>query len=241
MEERMDREQPLFEKEYFRDNYKGSYDARNPRYKHRSYLREVKCLAQGRRLLDVGCAYGAFLKEAIDQFEVHGCDISAHAVKIAAERVPAATVFQSDIFGVRPVATYDVITCFDILEHIDDVDRALAHLLTLLKPGGVMVVTVPVYDTVVGRLVETFDHDPTHVHKISRYEWLQRVTAAGFHQIYWKGILRFYLGGPFYLHYSGRFIRRFSPAILLSGIRQFILFLSTKDELANHMLSTAIF
>lgn len=213
----MAREQPLFEEEYFRDVYKAAYDERNPRYKHRSYLREVKHLVQGGRLLDVGCAYGAFLKEAVGQFEVHGCDISAHAVKIAAERVPAATVFHSDIFGIGPLASYDVITCFDVLEHISDVDRALAHLLSLLKPGGALVATVPVYDTVVGRLVETFDHDPTHVHKISRYQWLDRVAAAGFHQICWKGILRVYLGGSFYLHYCGRVVRRFSPAILLAG------------------------
>lgn len=213
----MTRERPLFEEEYFRDVYKAAYDERNPRYKHRSYLREVKHLVQGGRLLDVGCAYGAFLKEAVGQFETHGCDISAHAVKIAAERVPAATVFHSDIFGIRPLASYDVITCFDVLEHISDVDRALAHLLSLLKPGGALVATVPVYDTVVGRLVETFDHDPTHVHKISRYQWLDRVAAGGFHQICWKGILRFYLGGPFYLHYCGRVVRRFSPAILLAG------------------------
>lgn len=213
----MAREQPLFEEEYFQDVYKAAYDERNPRYKHRSYLREVKCLVRGGRLLDVGCAYGAFLKEAVGQFETHGCDISAYAIKIAAERVPAATVFHSDIFGIRPLASYDVITCFDVLEHISDVDRALAHLLRLLKPGGALVATVPVYDTVVGRLVETFDHDPTHVHKISRYQWLDRVAAAGFHQICWKGILRFYLGGSFYLHYCGRVVRRFSPAILLAG------------------------
>jgi len=236
----MDRGEPLFEEEYFRDAYKAAYDERNPRYKHRSYLREVKYLAQGGRLLDVGCAYGAFLKEAVHEFEAHGCDISSHAVKIAAKRVPAATVFQSDVFGIQPIAKYDVITCFDVLEHISDVDRALAHLLSLIKPRGALVVTVPVYDTFVGRLVETFDNDPTHVHKISRYQWLGRLAAAGFQQISWKGILRFYFGGPFYLHYCGRFIRRFSPAILLSGIRQVVLFLSTKDELANHMLSTAI-
>ena len=236
----MAREQPLFEEEYFRDVYKAAYDERNPRYKHRSYLREVKCLVHGGRLLDIGCAYGAFLKEAVGQFETHGCDISAHAVKIAAERVPAATVFHSDIFGVQSIAKYDVITCFDVLEHVSDVDRALAHLRSLIKPRGALVVTVPVYDGFVGRLVETFDNDPTHVHKISRYQWLGRLGAAGFQQISWKGILRFYLGGPFYLHYCARFIRRFSPAILLSGIRQVGVFLSTNVQFANDTLFTAI-
>lgn len=209
-----------FEENYFQDIYKGAYDHRNPPYKHRSYLREVKRLVQGGHLLDVGCAYGAFLREAVNEFKVHGCDVSSHAVKVAAHRVTEARVFQSDIFSIPLVAMYDVITCFDVLEHIPDVDRALAHLKRLLKSGGAFVVTVPVYDTVVGRLVECLDQDPTHVHKISRYEWLDRITAAGFSQITWRGILRFYFGGPFYLHYSGRNIRRYSPAILITGFAQ---------------------
>lgn len=236
----MDRGEKPFSDDYFRDVYESAYDERNPRYKHRSYLREVRSLLQRGRLLDVGCAYGAFLKEAVSHFEVDGCDISTHAVTIAAQRVPAATVFQSHLFDIQSRAKYDVITCFDVLEHIPDVDRALAHLRSLIRPGGALVATVPVYDTFVGRLVEAFDRDPTHVHKISRYQWLDRLGAAGLQQISWKGILRVYLGGPFYLHYCARIVRQFSPAILLTGIRQVIMFLSTRDELATPMLATAI-
>jgi 2-polyprenyl-3-methyl-5-hydroxy-6-metoxy-1,4-benzoquinol methylase len=207
-----------FETDYFKKVYQGDYDRRNPRYKHRSYLREVRRVTKKGLLLDVGCAYGAFLKEAIGHFEVHGCDISAHATQIAASRVPSAKTFQSEIFSIQGRCKYDVITCFDVLEHVPDVDSALAHLLELLKPGGALVITVPVYDTIIGNIVERLDKDPTHVHKQSRYHWINLVAAAGFQHLYWKGILRYYLGGPLYLHYCGRTIRRFAPAILVTGL-----------------------
>lgn len=209
----------LFEERYFQDIYKADYDRRNPRYKHRSYLREVRRIAPaGGLLLDVGCAYGSFLREAANQYDVHGCDISAHAVEVAKYRIPKAHIFQSDLLGITPLVTYDVITCFDVLEHILEVEQALAHLHSLLKSSGVLVVTMPVYDTVIGKLVERLDRDPTHVHKNSRLEWRDRIAAAGFNQIAWKGIFRYYFGGPFYLHWCGRAIRQFSPAILVTGV-----------------------
>src|SRR5437879_2784429 len=114
-----------FESDYFQQVYQGDYDRRNPRYKHRSYLREVIRVAKNGLLLDIGCAYGAFLREAVEHFEVQGCDISAHATKIAASRVSSAKIFQSDIFSIQGRCSYDVITCFDVLEHVPDVDSAL--------------------------------------------------------------------------------------------------------------------
>ncbi len=211
----------LFEESYFQDVYQSDYDQRNPRYKHCSYLREVRRVAEdGGLLLDVGCAYGNFLREASQYFTVQGCDISAHAVEVAKKRVPTAHLFQSDLLGINTPTRYDVITCFDVLEHIPAIDQALIHLHKLLKPSGSLVVTMPVYDTVVGKLVGYLDRDPTHVHKISRYEWLARFSAAGFHQPSWSGIVRYYFGGPFYFHYCSCVLRQFSPAILITGVTQ---------------------
>ncbi len=209
----------LFEESYFQDIYQSDYDRRNPRYKHRSYLSEVRRVAKnGGLLLDVGCAYGSFLREAAPHFTAHGCDVSAHAVEVAQKRVPSAQIFQSDLLGIETMTRYDVITCFDVLEHIPAIDQALIHLHKLLKPGGSLIITMPVYDTVVGKLVGYLDRDPTHVHKISRYEWLALLSAAGFHQLSWNGIVRYYFGGPFYLHYCSRVLRRCSPAILITSL-----------------------
>ena len=149
-----------FEQHYFQDVYRAAYDQRNPRYKHRSYLREVRRLApQGGTLLDVGCAYGAFLAEAAGDYSCTGCDIWATPWKWppAGSRMP---VFQSDVMGVIPAGDYDVVTCFDVLEHVPDLDAALTHLGRVLRLRGALVISVPVYDTPVGRLVGLLDRDP---------------------------------------------------------------------------------
>jgi 2-polyprenyl-3-methyl-5-hydroxy-6-metoxy-1,4-benzoquinol methylase len=208
-----------FEQHYFQDVYRAAYDQRNPRYKHRSYLREVRRVApQGGTLLDVGCAYGAFLAEAAGHYSCTGCDISGHAVEMASRRLPGVPVFQSDVMGVIPAGDYDVVTCFDVLEHVPDLDAALTHLGRVLRSRGALVISVPVYDTPVGRLVGLLDRDPTHLHKLARHAWLERLQAAGFEHIRWSGILRYYFGGPLYLHWCSPGIRRFSPAILVTAV-----------------------
>lgn len=210
-----------FEREYFERVYDGEYDARNPRYKHRAYLREVLRVAPaGSRLLEVGCAYGAFLAEAERVFDVEGCDVSAHAVAVAGARVRAAKVFQADIRAIERPTPYDVIVCFDVLEHVAELAEALGRLRHLLKPRGALVVAVPVYDTVVGALVRRLDRDPTHVHKLSRYRWLEHLERAGFRIAAWKGIVRYHAGGRWYVHWCARIARSWSPAVLITAVRE---------------------
>lgn len=205
-----------FESDYFRDVYRKAYDGRNPRYKHRDYVRRVRAAQpKGGKLLDVGCAYGAFVREAQEHFSCVGCDISEHAVQVAAERYPGTEFFVSDVNRIDRAERFDVITCFDILEHVPELHSALGHLRGLLSADGVLVMTVPVYDTAVGQLVGMLDKDPTHVHKNSRYWWQETLAECGYELVDWHGILRYYFGHNLYLHWSNRLIRPFSPAILL--------------------------
>ena len=208
-----------FEERYFEEVYREAYDQRNPRYKHRSYLREVQRVAPtGGALLDVGCAYGAFLREATEAYRCAGCDVSHHAVAVAADRLDGVRVFQSDVLNLPATGEFDVVTSFDVLEHVPDLDAALARLRAALRPGGAVILAVPVYDTIVGRLVERLDRDPTHVHKLARRAWLRRVEEAGFEHVSWRGIVRYHFGGRWYLHWCSAASRQLSPAILVTGV-----------------------
>lgn len=205
-----------FEHDYFASAYGGEYERRNPRYKVRAFLREITRLRPNGRLLDVGCAYGAFLQEAISHYQCYGCDISEYALSVARRRLPPTVVLFKCNAEALPVAeSYDIITCFDILEHVPALKASLAGVWHALKPGGLLAFTVPVYDGLVGRLVALADHDPTHMHKCSRNFWLEKVRAAGLRVHTFKGVFRYFLARRIYINLISQPLRLLSPAIIV--------------------------
>lgn len=197
--------------------YEGDYDRRNPGYKFASYLSEIRPFIKPHgTLLDIGCAYGSFLKKAVKSFKASGTDISGHAIEIAQQRVSdAVKIWQSDVLQLPVTTQYDSITCFDILEHVPDLEQALKHIRQMLNSNGVLTLTIPVYDTYTGKIVSRLDKDPTHVHKQSRYWWLELLEKEGYEILTWKGIWRYYFKNIFYLHYMSRLTRGFTPAIMI--------------------------
>lgn len=95
-------------------------------------------------LLDVGCATGSFLF-AMQQrgWQVQGVEPVAHAA------AQARQVFGLEVFvgllekAAYPDATFDVVTLWDVLEHVADVQSTLAEVARILKPGGLLAFSVP--------------------------------------------------------------------------------------------------
>jgi thiosulfate sulfurtransferase len=211
-----------FERGYFDGDaaYGGQYDRRNPPYKWRAMAGFVARHKGRGRLVDVGCAYGAFLGVAAGRWECWGTDISDHAVGVATERVSGATVVPGGLFDAElPVGTFDVVCLFDVIEHIADLDAAFARIDELLAPGGLLVLSVPVYDGPLGGLVHLLDKDPTHVHKWARGAWLRELTDRGWRVRAWEGIFRYFLGGRVYLHRQTRRLRDVGTAVIIAAER----------------------
>ena len=208
-----------FEGGYFADIYGGDYDLRNPSYKHRALLSALRMHQPRGRLLDIGCAYGRFLEVASEEggYELSGCDVSEHAVGVASGRLgDRASVRQGGVLDDPfPDQKFDVITMFDVIEHVPDLAAAFASVRSRLAPGGVFAFSVPVYDGPVGVLVEALDLDPTHVHKLGRDAWVRAASEHGFRVMRWLGILRYFVAHRFYLHLQTHRARRHCPAILV--------------------------
>jgi 2-polyprenyl-3-methyl-5-hydroxy-6-metoxy-1,4-benzoquinol methylase len=99
-------------------------------------------------VLDVGCGMGHQLRAMRSWFgsriaSAKGIDISQVAIKTAATLEPWATFVQMDIVRPRRDWAFDLILCSQTLEHILQVDRALESMIAMLKPGGVLLLTVP--------------------------------------------------------------------------------------------------
>ncbi len=106
--------------------------------------RTIANFKKGGSLLDLGCSAGAFLSTMRrDSWQLHGIEISPNEARRAEERT-GAKVFVGDILDAPFAPTsFDVITCFDVLEHLYEPRKIMEKLRVWLKPGGIFYMAVP--------------------------------------------------------------------------------------------------
>lgn len=166
-------------------------------------------------LLDIGCAYGLFLREASQYFECSGTDIPEHAITYARSTLPHdIEVFIGSAGSLPTNRQYDLVTCFDILEYTKDLGEALDNIHALLKENGVLVITIPVYDGPLGWLVDRLDKDETHTYRRPRGFWLEEVSKR-FEILDHVGIWRYFFFHRYYLNLMSRTTRRITPALMI--------------------------
>ncbi|AXR69716.1 class I SAM-dependent methyltransferase [Leptospira mayottensis] len=99
------------------------------------------------KILDVGCGLGFFVKRIGDQkpdWEATGYEISEKAVQFARDKNGLKNVF-SGIVQNSGIAkgSLDIITLWDVIEHIPKPHSLLEYLYSLLKPGGILFLQTP--------------------------------------------------------------------------------------------------
>jgi SAM-dependent methyltransferase len=104
-------------------------------------------LPDGARVLDAGCGSGRTLEELTDYGAVCGTELDSHAAEVARSR-GLGEVYNGRIEELPwEDASFDLITCLDVIEHTPDDRAALRELRRVCKPAGFLVVTVPAYQT----------------------------------------------------------------------------------------------
>lgn len=99
----------------------------------------------GGKLLDVGCASGAFLLEfrARGSWDVQGVELNDAVAQYARDRYGLDVITGTLEDAHLPDSTYDAVTMWDVLEHVYDPSATLAEIRRILKPDGVLVLRVP--------------------------------------------------------------------------------------------------
>lgn len=102
----------------------------------------VEGLPQG-RLLDIGCGVGDFLCQVKREgWEVVGIEPSEDAKNIAEKRLGFRPLAPGDSVSLEE-HSFDVITLWHVLEHVDDLKFQTFEIHRLLKPGGRLVIALP--------------------------------------------------------------------------------------------------
>jgi SAM-dependent methyltransferase len=91
------------------------------------------------RLLDVGCAMGGFLQVAQESgFEVTGVEVAESAASHVRDNL-GIPVFNCDLATANlPAESFDVVTMWDVIEHLPDPHPTLAGIHRILRPGGLL-------------------------------------------------------------------------------------------------------
>ncbi len=102
---------------------------------------------EGLSLLDIGCAYGPFVAAARSRGqEPYGLDIAEDAARYVRDSlgIPAASGdFLDPAVAAAFGGPFDVVSMWYVIEHFDDLDRALRNVAALVRPGGVFAFATP--------------------------------------------------------------------------------------------------
>jgi SAM-dependent methyltransferase len=159
-------------------------------------------VGRGKRVLDLGCRSGALTRHFLDGNSVVGLDVDAAALEKAAAL--GIEPLQADVEQPLPLedASFDAVVAGELLEHLRFPDALVAEIRRVLRPGGVLVGSVPNAFRVQSRLRflrgRPPEDDPTHLRMFSPAAL--RELLAGF-----EGVQLSYVGGRY---------RRLHPRLL---------------------------
>ncbi|RLC37543.1 hypothetical protein DRH29_01595 [candidate division Kazan bacterium] len=126
-------------------------------------------------VLDLGCGTGINFSWLKKWGVVTGLDNEPNALSYCRQKSAYHRLIQDD--ATRPSSEkYDLITAFDLLEHMEDDRLALRRWHSNLTPSGYLLLTVPAHQWLFGA------HDKAlhHKRRYSSFELSQKIRAAGF-------------------------------------------------------------
>ncbi|MGI9498523.1 MAG: class I SAM-dependent methyltransferase [Geminicoccaceae bacterium] len=163
-------------------------------------LRRIEAVTgplDGKRLVDVGCDIGQFVDFAQTRrgMVATGVDIFSRVVEIGRAEGRDLHVGTLDQVGFE-AADVDVVTGFDLIEHVDDPVDFLGEVHRILKPGGVVSLETPNYGGLIYRVGRALDRlspirpvlktlqarlwPPFHVQYFTKDSLARRLSDSGF-------------------------------------------------------------
>jgi len=142
----------------------------------------VKRYCRSGRILDVGCSTGIFLTQFGDNWEKYGVEPSTVNAKIAKSRF-GLNIYNSAINELDfEVKFFNVITMWDVLEHLSNPKDVLKKLYENLKPSGYLIICTPDIGSMFSRVTgKRWLHlTRQHLYYFDRKTLLKTIKISGF-------------------------------------------------------------
>lgn len=136
-------------------------------------------------MLDVGCAMGFFIDEAAKRgWQVEGLDVSHYAVEYVRQHFQHAAYQGSLTEMDLPAESYDLVTMWDVIEHVPDPKGYIQAAATLLRSGGILEMATPDVGSIPARLTGRrwigYKLSEEHIYYFSAATLTRMLNDAGF-------------------------------------------------------------
>jgi 2-polyprenyl-3-methyl-5-hydroxy-6-metoxy-1,4-benzoquinol methylase len=119
------------------------------KWEHAACMNKIE---EGAKVLEVGAAKGNFLKRLKEEkkADVVGLELNPKAETYGKENGVRILNQSIQEHALTHKDSYDVVCSFQVLEHISEVSSFLEAMITCLKPGGTLIISVPNNDSFIG-------------------------------------------------------------------------------------------
>jgi len=158
---------------------------------HHAMIRRYKRISQRINkpgsLLDVGCATGTFITVVQEQgWKVTGIEFNAETASYARNTFNL-NVHSGTLEDIKlPNNSFDVVTFWDVFEHVQDPKATLAEVVRILKPNGLLVIALPNPNSLEARIFGAYwagwDR-PRHLYLFPPQLLKQYLKDAGFSHV----------------------------------------------------------
>jgi SAM-dependent methyltransferase len=151
----------------------------------RYWIQKLHPLLPGSFLVDCGAGTGCFAAEMQSICNVLAVDDHEESLRIATANLGSEHVRRGSCLALPvPEVSVDCLTALDVLEHVENDSAAIAEFSRVIRPGGIVVITVPALQA----LWSDWDLSLHHWRRYNRQSFLRLLTHPLFALEHWNFI-----------------------------------------------------